>query len=87
MDTFQVREKMVQLAVFQATFHDSITPMTPDMVPLILNTGASVSISPFKSDFITPIHPVPNIIIKGIASGLSVQGVGTISYSFLNNEG
>jgi hypothetical protein len=52
---FQAREKFVQLATFQATYHDSITPMTPDIVPHILDTGASISISPYPTDFITPI--------------------------------
>ena len=39
------KEKLLQLAVFEATFHASVTPMTPDMVPLIIDTGASISIT------------------------------------------
>jgi hypothetical protein len=37
------KEKMVQFAAFEATYHDSITTITPDMVPLIIVTGASIS--------------------------------------------
>jgi hypothetical protein len=38
----QAKEKMLQLAAFQSTYHDSLTPMTPDMAPLIIDTEASV---------------------------------------------
>jgi hypothetical protein len=76
------KEKMVVLAAFEATYQDSITPMSPDMVPLIIDTGASISLSPHKSDFISPIRPVQNVTIKGIASGLTVKGVGDLSYTY-----
>jgi hypothetical protein len=78
---------MVQLATFQAAFQGSVTPMTPDMVPLILDTGASISITPFKCDFITPIRPVQHVNIKGIAAGLTAAGVRDIAYSFINDAG
>jgi hypothetical protein len=78
---------MVQIATFQATFHGSITPMSPDMVPLILDTGASVSISPVRLDFVTPIRPAQHVTVKGIASGLNVAGVGGIAYTFVNDAG
>jgi len=75
---------MVRLQAFQATFEGFITPMTPDMIPLILDTGASISITPFKSDFITPIKPIQHVSIKDIASGLTATGIGDVSYSFVN---
>lgn len=75
------------LAAFEATHHDSITPLTPDMVPLILDTGVSIFLSPCKTDFISPIHPVQNIQIKGITSGLTVEGMGDLSYTFCNDNG
>jgi hypothetical protein len=83
----QAKEKIIQLAAFEATYHDNLTPMTPDMVPLIFDTGASISLSPYKSDFIGPIHPTQNVTIKGIAAGLKVCGVGDLSYTFLNDDG
>jgi hypothetical protein len=43
--------------------------MSLDMVPLVMDTGASVSLSPDMSDFVTLIHPTQRINIKGIASG------------------
>jgi len=84
---FQAKKQMVRLQAFQATFEGFITPMTPDMIPLILDTGASISITPFKSDFITPIKPIQHVSIKGIASGLTATGIGDVSYSFVNNAG
>jgi len=38
-------------------------------------------------DIITPITPVQNLEIKGIASGLTVQGSGSVWYSFYNDSG
>jgi hypothetical protein len=78
---------MVNLAAFQATYHGSVTPMTPAMVPLIFDTRASISISPVRSDFISPIQPVQHVQIKGIASGLQAEGIGDISFSFTDYAG
>jgi hypothetical protein len=78
---------MVLLAAFEATYHDAKTPLTPDMVPLIIDTGARISLSPHKMDFISPIQPVQRISIKGIASGLAVEGIGDLCYSFHNDSG
>jgi hypothetical protein len=83
----QAKEKMVQLAAFQSTYHDSLTPMTPDMIPLIFDSGASVSISPCQSDFVTPLREVQHITIKGVASGLQARGISDLSYSFVNDAG
>jgi hypothetical protein len=83
---FQNKERLVLLAAFQASYPDTTTPMTPDMVPLILDTGASITISPFKSDFVSKIRPVQKVKIQGIASGLDVEGMGDISYSFYNDD-
>lgn len=74
-------------AQLSQTYHDSITPMSPDMVPLIFDTGASISISSHRIDFITPLWLAQHITIKGIASGLSAQGVGDKSYTFNNDQG
>lgn len=57
------------------------------MVPLIIDTGASISISPYRSDFISPIRPVQKVQIKGIASGLTVQGIGDLQYKIYNDNG
>lgn len=61
--------------------------VTPDMVPLAIDTGASNTISPYATDFVGDIRTVQNVEIKGIASGLKVAGVGTVAYSFRNDDG
>lgn len=66
------RKQLVLLAAFQSTYSDTTTPLTPDMVPLVIDTGASVTITPFQTDFITPLQPVQQTTIQGIASGLQV---------------
>jgi hypothetical protein len=60
--------------------------MTPDMVPLIFDTGASISITAYPTDFISPIRSIQHVQIKGIASGLYAQGIGDVSYTFTNNN-
>jgi hypothetical protein len=57
------------------------------MVPLVIDTGASISITPYKTDFISPIKPTQQIQIKGIASGLNVMGHGQVQYAFYNDSG
>ncbi len=59
--------------------------MTPDMVPHILDARASVSLSPYRTDFISSIRPVKNVTIKGITSGLTVLRVGKLTYKFVND--
>jgi hypothetical protein len=80
------KEKLLQLAAFEATYHDAQTPISPDMVPLIIDTGASISVTPYTTDFTSAIKPVQAVEIKGIAAGLQVCGVGDISYSFYNDD-
>jgi hypothetical protein len=81
------KEKLILLAAFQATYQNSITSLTPDMVPIVIDTGASISISPYASDFAGHIRPVQRVTLKGIASGLPVAGIGDIQYQFTNDEG
>lgn len=78
---------LIKLAAFEATYHNALAPMSPDMVPLVIDTGASISITPYKTDFIGHIHATQPIEIKGITSGLQVQGYGTVCYTFQNDNG
>jgi hypothetical protein len=85
--TIDNQKILLQLAAFEATYHDTITPISPDMVPLVKDTGASVTVTPYATDFIGPITPVQEIEIKGIAAGLQVKGTGTIKYQYYNDNG
>jgi hypothetical protein len=87
LDPTSTKELVLRLAVFQATYQDSPHPITPDQVPIIIDSGASVSITPHLSDFVSPPSPVQPAEIKGIASGLQIHGMGDISYTFTNDLG
>ena len=55
---------------------------------VIWDSGASVSISPSKHDFVGCVKPAPaGLTLQGIAKGLRVEGIGTIAWSFLDTEG
>lgn len=55
---------------------------------VIWDSGASISISPNKSDFVGPLEPAPiGIKLQGIAKGLYVQGTGYVVWSFVDTTG
>ena len=50
------------------------------VIPVVFDTGVSVSISPVKEDFIGEIHPVENETIKGLAHEIKVAGYGRVRW-------
>jgi len=46
--------------------------------PVVLDTGASFSLTPFIAKFVTPIVSTSSKEMKGIANSLRIQGVGTV---------
>jgi hypothetical protein len=84
---FHNKECLFKLAAFQATYYNNPTPISPDMVPLVIDTGASITVTPYSTDFITPIRPVQAVKIKGIASRLKVQVYSDVCYQFYNDAG
>jgi hypothetical protein len=63
------------------------TPFTPNEAHIVVDTGASITITNCKLDFTTTVDPVQPATLKGIASGLSIKGIGDVWYSFLNDDG
>jgi hypothetical protein len=47
----------------------------------------SITATPYAMDFITPLHPVQSIKIKGITSGLQVREYGDVCYQFPDDAG
>lgn len=77
----------VKLQAYEAAYDGMKTPFTPNEAHLVIDTGASISITNCKSDFTTPVDPVQPATLKGIASGLSIEGIGSVQYSFLTDDG
>jgi hypothetical protein len=58
----------------------------PGGQPICIDSGASCSISNNKLDFIE-LNPTPNTILRGISSGLQVEGKGTLKWSITSDSG
>jgi hypothetical protein len=71
------------LAAQPSGFPEAFLPTT---VMLIVDTGASISITPSLPDFVSPPTPVQPTFLKGIASGLQVRGIGIASYTFQSDD-
>jgi hypothetical protein len=54
---------------------------------LIIDTGASIGVSPCSADFITLIKPIQQTTLQGIASGLTIKGIGTAQYIVPDDTG
>ena len=56
--------------------------------PIIIDTGASLAITPFQSEFFdTIIPPASDLPLDGIANGLKIPGIGLVQWSFTDIEG
>ena len=83
-DRIKLQNKLIAL---QSRIESNNLGLTPDEVLLIFDTGASISISNSKDDFIGEITPITHMRISGIAKGLEVKGYGTVEYTVLNDDG
>ena len=70
------------LRFFRSMAHD------PSTMQLIWDSGASISITPNKDDFIGSLNDVPSTIkLNGLAKGLEIAGAGTIEWNVLDTTG
>jgi hypothetical protein len=61
---------------------------TPNRHPVIIDSGASLAITPFYNDFIEPLTlPPGNLILGGMANGLKIEGTGLVKWWFQNTKG
>jgi hypothetical protein len=55
---------------------------------VIWDSGASVSISHCKSDFVGDLNPPPIFVkLKGLAKGLKIEGMGYVMWAVLDTRG
>jgi hypothetical protein len=71
---------MSHLHAFEAAPQSGPTAYTPNEKRIIVDSGASVTLSPHKEDFIGSITPCQPTTVKGIGSGLAIKGIGTVRY-------
>jgi hypothetical protein len=53
----------------------------------IWDTGASFSISHVRSDFPEGVRPSSTTVLKGLATGLKVEGEGEVNWTVMDNDG
>jgi hypothetical protein len=51
-----------------------------DCVPIVIDTGASVSVTPVLADFIGPLRPCVTANLKGLSGSTEVIGEGTVNW-------
>jgi hypothetical protein len=80
--------KLAYLNAWQSTQNANLKMMnfSPGGIAICMDTGASSCISNNKSDFID-IQPSSNTVLKGIGSGLHIEGIGTICWKISNDNG
>ena len=61
---------------------------TKEAIRVIFDTGASISISPHREDFIGDlVRPGSSDTVSGLSGDTTVAGIGTVRWSFLDDYG
>jgi len=81
-DTSISFDSMLKGSLFQSVYLSG----TGDL-PVVFDTGATISISPIKTDFEHWDSLDPNTHIRGIDSTTKVEGVGTVKWTVLDDKG
>ena len=55
--------------------------------PVTIDTGATFTITPFYSDFVTGLTSTEEAIIHGLATGLRIEGSGTVHWNLPMDDG
>ena len=63
-----------------------VQPPKSQDVPIVIDTGASLSLTPFKEDFISPIEPVDGEM-TGIKSAIAIKGQGLVEWHVADHKG
>ena len=61
--------------------HSALPALDPNNTPVVLDTGASFSLSPYKSDFVGPLRRSDVPSLKGLSATTTVEGIGTVEWT------
>jgi hypothetical protein len=82
------QQKLGYLSAWQSMASKNIKLMKfSDSHPICIDTGASCCISNNKRDFIELNSTQSSSVLKGIGSGLTIAGSGTIKWTILDDMG
>lgn len=56
-------------------------------LPIVFDTGASMSISPVREDFIGDLEPAPISSLQGLKDKVNIVGVGTVRWTIFDKHG
>lgn len=70
-------EEMVQLTRKRSAYFSN----KEDDVPIVIDTGASLSVSPFESDFVSNIRPTETDDLQGLSGATEVKGRGKVRWT------
>ena len=69
-----------RLFVLEEENDSGVILLTPDEIRLVVDSGASCTIANCLDEFISPPTKAQPRELKGIGSGLQIQGIGTVRY-------
>jgi hypothetical protein len=79
LDSLQQKEKLSSKNIVALTPNHSVYfSNKPGDLPIVINTGASLSLTPIQEDFIGNLKEMPLSKLNGLSSKTEVIGVGTV---------
>ena len=87
MKTFRLGSDLLHRVLFTSPSSSYRNMINASRFSLIWDTGASISISPNKRDFIKLSNPDNRITLLGISKGLKVQGQGIVRWNLIDESG
>ena len=53
----------------------------PSAVPIVIDTGCSISVTPFIEDFVTELQPAQEDAMQGLNDSVQVKGIGWVDWT------
>ena len=55
--------------------------------PVIVDTGATITITPFLTNFMTPLTTTEGAVLQGLTKGISIKGSGHVHWCLTSDDG